>query len=85
MLHAVFVIIFVQYKLYQGTVSNAGSTVQNRLFWSTAHVQDCFIQGIYIKLSPGLISTRTVSNTMAVNYRRHANKGNILLKKSLPS
>ena len=26
----------------RGTVSNTGSTVQNRLFRSTAHVQDCF-------------------------------------------
>ena len=38
--------------------------MQNRLFWSTAHVQDCFIEEIYVKQSPGLYSTRTVSNTI---------------------
>ena len=45
----------------RGTVSNTGSTAQNRLFWSTVHVQDCF------KQSPGLYSTRTVSNTTPVS------------------
>ena len=38
--------------------------MQNRLFWSTAHDQDCFILAIYVKLSPGLYSTWTVSNTI---------------------
>ena len=50
----------------RGTFSNTGSTAQNRLFWSTAHVQDCLQQAIYLKLSPRLISTQAVSNTIPV-------------------
>ena len=59
----------------RGTVSNTGSTVQNRLFWSTAHVQDCFNYEIYVKQSPELYSTRTVSNTTPVKLFKLSKKG----------
>ena len=49
--------------------------MQNRLFWSTAHVQDCFKYAIYVKQSPRLISTRTVSNTIPARERRVQYRG----------